>query len=76
MEWCWKRVKQTGLKPSDRISFSTITLLDDTAILFGGVFDQDEIGDEDEDEAESLFYNDLYKLDLSNYKWSKLILRY
>ena len=40
LEWTWRKVKQTGLKPSDRISFSMITLHDDTAILFGGVFDQ------------------------------------
>ena len=40
VEWTWKKVKHSGLKPSDRISFSMITLHDDTSILFGGVFDQ------------------------------------
>jgi hypothetical protein len=40
LEWTWKKVKQGGNKPSDRISFSMITLHDDTSILFGGVFDQ------------------------------------
>lgn len=40
LEWAWKRVKQGGLRPSERISFSMITLNDETALLFGGVFDQ------------------------------------
>ena len=32
-------MKQGGLKPSERISFSMVTLHDETAILFGGVYD-------------------------------------
>lgn len=39
IEWSWKRVKQSGLKPTERISFSMITINDDTALLFGGVHD-------------------------------------
>jgi len=75
---------------------------DDTAILFGGVYDlkvcfsfilkifslwlkslnlfifvlkddDEEDDDEDgEDGPSSVFYNDLYKLDLVKYKWSKI----
>jgi hypothetical protein len=72
-EWSWSKVKQTGLKPSERISFSMVTLHDDSAILFGGVFDNQNT-DEDE-EADSLFFNDLYKLDLASFKWTCLTLR-
>ncbi len=82
-EWSWKRVKQTGLKPTERISFSMITINEDTALLFGGVYDlkdedddDDDDDDEDENKANSLFFNDLYKLDLTNYKWTLLKLKY
>ena len=78
VEWSWKRVKQAGVKPSDRISFSMVTLHDDSAVLFGGVYDQEdeEMDDDDEDEpSNSNFFNDLYKLDLVNHKWTQLILR-
>lgn len=75
VEWCWKRAKQSGVKPSERISFSMIPLHDDTALLFGGVFDQDELDIDEEDESSSNFYNDLYKLDLSSFKWTNLNLR-
>ena len=75
IEWSWKKAKQNGLKPSERISFSMVTLHDDTVLLFGGVCDQDDIDLEDEDETNSSFYNDLYKLDLSTFKWSQLTLR-
>lgn len=76
-EWCWKRVKQTGAKPTERVSFSTITISEDNALLFGGVFDQD-VDEEDDDEeniSNSNFFNDLYKLDLVNFKWTQLSLR-
>ncbi len=36
--------------------------------------DNDE--DDDEEGSSSIFYNDLYKLDLTNHKWSPLVLRY
>ncbi len=39
VEWCWKKVKQGGAKPTERISSSMVTLHDETAILFGGVHD-------------------------------------
>lgn len=55
-----------------------ITLHDDNALLFGGVFDQDgaEVDDEDdEDMSNSNFFNDLYKLDLANFKWTQINLR-
>lgn len=38
-EWIWKKCKQTGAKPSNRCSFTMITSSDDSAYLFGGVFD-------------------------------------
>ncbi|RNA43852.1 kelch domain-containing 4 [Brachionus plicatilis] len=75
VEWCWKRAKQSGAKPSERISFSMIPLHDDTALLFGGVFDQDDADIDEDDESNSKFFNDLYKLDLSSYKWINLSLR-
>lgn len=82
VEWCWRRVKQSDMKPSDRISFSMIPLYDETAVLFGGVYDQDKDADEDDDDEDeeddtsnSSFFNDLYKLDLINYKWTLLNLR-
>jgi len=73
-EWAWQKVKQTGLKPSERISFSMVTLHDDSAILFGGVYDNSN-DEHDEDEADSVFFNDIYKLDLTSYKWTCLSLR-
>ena len=36
--------------------------------------DDDE--DDDEEGSSSIFYNDLYKLELTNHKWSPLVLRY
>lgn len=42
-EWIWKKCKQTGAKPSVRCSFSMITLNDDSAVLFGGVYDHVKI---------------------------------
>lgn len=54
-----------------------VTLHDDTAVLFGGVYDQDDQDDMDEDdESNSNFFNDLYKLDLASHKWSQITLRY
>ena len=38
-EWSWSRGKQSGMKPSERISSSMIAISDDSAILFGGVYD-------------------------------------
>ena len=38
--------------------------------------DDDDDDDEDENKANSLFFNDLYKLDLTNYKWTLLKLKY
>ncbi len=26
IEWSWKRAKQTGMKPSERVSFSMVTI--------------------------------------------------
>lgn len=82
LEWCWRRVKQSGMKPSDRISFSMIPIQDESSVLFGGVYDQDDDAnaddddDDDEDDvSNSNFFNDLYKLDLVNHKWTQLTLR-
>ncbi len=74
-EWSWQKVKQTGMKPTDRISFSMVTLHDDSALLFGGVYDNPN-DEHDEDEADSVFFNDIYKLDLTTYKWTCLALRF
>lgn len=57
-----------------------VTINDDTALLFGGVYDlkddDDEVDDdEDEEKANSVFFNDLYKLDLSSHKWTQLKLK-
>ena len=52
-----------------------VTLHDDCAIFFGGVFDNQN-DDHDEDEAESTFFNDIYKLDLVSHKWTCLTLRF
>lgn len=80
MEWFWKKAKQGGVKPSERLSYSMITISDETALLFGGVHDlkdDEDMNDDDDDEegASSIFYNDLYKLDLTTQKWSPLHLR-
>lgn len=73
-------MKQSGVKPTERVSFSTIVINEDVAILFGGVFDQDDDAnmdeDDDDDMSNSIFFNDIYKLDLVNHKWTQLNLRY
>lgn len=50
-------------------------LLQIWAILILWKDDEDE-DEDDEDGASSIFYNDLYKLDLTTHKWSPLQLRY
>ena len=39
VEWSWRKVKQGGQRPSERISYAMVTISDDSALLFGGVYD-------------------------------------
>ena len=41
VEFVWRKAKQSGYKPSERISSSMIAIKDDVAFLFGGVHDNE-----------------------------------
>lgn len=65
----WQKVKRTGYGPSRRAGFSMV-LHKRNAVLFGGVED-----DETEEDLESVFYNDLFALNLDRKKWFPMTLR-
>ncbi|XP_050542790.1 kelch domain-containing protein 4-like isoform X2 [Daktulosphaira vitifoliae] len=57
----WSKVKQTGNLPTVRCSLSsTIITGHNKSFLFGGVYDEEE----EEDDLKSIFYNDLFMLDM------------
>lgn len=65
----WQKVKRTGYGPSQRAGFSMV-LHKRNAVLFGGVED-----DETEEEMQSIFYNDMFALNLDRRKWFPMTLR-
>lgn len=65
----WQKVKRTGYGPSQRAGFGMV-LHKRNAVLFGGVED-----DETEEEMNSIFYNDMFALNLDRKKWFPMTLR-
>lgn len=65
----WQKVKRTGYGPSRRAGFGMV-LHKQNAVLFGGVED-----DETEEEMNSIFYNDMFALNLDRKKWFPMTLR-
>ncbi|KAI5712697.1 hypothetical protein M8J75_010532 [Diaphorina citri] len=65
-KWKWSRVKTGGVKISPRSSFPLCAAPPHWAYAFGGVMDMEE--DEEED-LDSVFYNDLYVLNLDTLTW-------
>ncbi|KAL7067449.1 kelch motif family protein [Cryptosporidium serpentis] len=64
----WERVSRKGQFPSPR-SGSSIVSYKNMAIIFGGVFDQDDsLGIT----LKSMFFNDLYGFDLQRKRWYKI----
>lgn len=65
----WSKLRKTGYAPSARAGFSMV-LHKRTAVLFGGVED-----DETEDDLDSIFYADLFGLNIDRRKWFPMTLR-
>ncbi|OWF37988.1 kelch domain-containing protein 4-like [Mizuhopecten yessoensis] len=71
LKWKWVHMKQSGTKPSPRCGMSLAVTPGNRAVCFGGVYDQVE----DEEDMDSLFFNEMYTLDLERGKWFPLTLR-
>ncbi|XP_033754886.1 kelch domain-containing protein 4-like [Pecten maximus] len=71
IKWKWVHMKQSGTKPSARCGLSLAVTPGNRAVCFGGVYDQME----DEEDLDSLFFNEMYTLDLERGKWFPLTLR-
>jgi hypothetical protein len=67
----WQQVKQTGSRPSPRSSCTLISTAPNSALLFGGVFDEEE----DDETVKGKFYNEMYSLELDKGRWHLLSLR-
>lgn len=69
-KWKWGKVKESGDKPSTRSSYGMASIGGNRAVIFGGVFDEDE-----EDDINSIFYNTMHCLDLTSFRWFPFKLR-
>eukprot|EP00178_Gracilaria_changii_P027949 TRINITY_DN935_c0_g1_i2.p2 TRINITY_DN935_c0_g1~~TRINITY_DN935_c0_g1_i2.p2 ORF type:complete len:645 (+),score=134.57 TRINITY_DN935_c0_g1_i2:99-2033(+) len=65
----WSKMKRSGYGPARRAGFSMI-LHKTNAVVFGGVED-----DETEENMASVFYNDLFALNLEKRKWYPMTLK-
>ncbi|CEM28812.1 unnamed protein product [Vitrella brassicaformis CCMP3155] len=66
----WERVGKKGNPPSIRASASSV-VHKNLAIVFGGVYDEDDGGLS----MTSVYYNDLYAFDMERRRWYQLALR-
>ncbi|GFR85583.1 kelch domain-containing protein 4-like [Elysia marginata] len=65
-KWKWQPVKQSGVRPTPRSGMSgTVVAPGNRALLFGGVFDQED----DDEDLEGNFFSELWSLDLGKGKW-------
>ncbi|XP_067652139.1 kelch domain-containing protein 4-like [Haliotis asinina] len=71
VKWRWTTVKQGGKHPSTRCGISLAVAPGNRAVLFGGVFDEDE----NDEQMKSVFYNDMYLLELEKGRWHTIALR-
>lgn len=65
LKWKWTLVKQSGITISPRCSATAILAQPNLALMFGGVFDEEE----NEEDLKGTFFNDLVSLDLEKYQW-------
>jgi len=65
----WVCVKQTGIRMSPRCGASAALIQPaaNQALMFGGVYDNDN--DDEEEDLHGTFYNDLFALDLEKLHW-------
>ncbi|XP_061629559.1 kelch domain-containing protein 4 isoform X2 [Phyllopteryx taeniolatus] len=63
-KWTWSRLSPSGNKPPPRSGFSMAVGPSGRAVLFGGVYDEEE-----EETLEGDFYNDLYLFDTVKNRW-------
>ncbi|XP_038662452.1 kelch domain-containing protein 4 isoform X1 [Scyliorhinus canicula] len=63
-KWTWVRINPTGVKPSPRSGFSLAVSPNNRAILFGGVYDEEE-----EEDIQGEFFNDIYIYDIEKNRW-------
>ncbi|KAM9301476.1 kelch domain-containing protein 4 [Gastrophryne carolinensis] len=63
-KWSWTRLSPSGVKPTPRTSFAMVPGVNNRAVLFGGVHDEEE-----EESIEGDFYNDLYFYDQAKNRW-------
>ncbi|XP_061679168.1 kelch domain-containing protein 4 isoform X1 [Syngnathoides biaculeatus] len=63
-KWTWSRLSPTGNKPPPRSGFCMAVGPAGRAVLFGGVYDEEE-----EETLEGDFYNDLYLFDTIKNRW-------
>ncbi|XP_048461681.1 kelch domain-containing protein 4 isoform X1 [Rhincodon typus] len=63
-KWAWVRINPTGLKPSPRSGFSLAVAPNNRAILFGGVYDEEE-----EEDLQGEFFNDIHIYDMVKNRW-------
>ena len=76
-KWRWHNVKQTGDRPNLRSGIAAAVVPNSNkAIFFGGVNDEAETNESDDDDEfkQGSFYNDLYILSVENEKatWQKV----
>lgn len=67
----WERKAKAGMAPSKRASFA-MALHKARAVLFGGTADEEGKGGE---VLVSNFFNDLYQLNLSQWRWYPVAMR-
>ncbi|XP_067854105.1 kelch domain-containing protein 4 isoform X3 [Heptranchias perlo] len=63
-KWTWVRMNPTGVKPSPRSGFSLAVAPNNRAVLFGGVYDEEE-----EEDIQGEFFNDIYMYDMVKNRW-------
>ncbi|XP_059160782.1 kelch domain-containing protein 4-like [Physella acuta] len=70
-KWKWQPMKQGGSRPTCRSGMCAAVAPGNKAFLFGGVYDEED----DDEDLESVFFNELWSLDLEKAKWFSQQLR-
>lgn len=63
-KWKWSQVKLGGAKYSARCGVAATVAPGGRAYTFGGVFDMEDNEEDDDEDADGVFYNDLLCLDI------------
>jgi hypothetical protein len=69
LKWKWVSTKPGGTKPSPRCGFSVVVTAPNKALMFGGVYDEEE----HEDQLKGAFYGDMYQLEVDKGRWYPLM---